>query len=494
MADSTNNENLKSASISEFMNLVMSMGNPSDKSSLMDSVLDGATKIKKAAKSSTAINDSYGNSLLAIGNNDKVDQFDNYRFTNDTLNWPLWLALYNDSWVFRRAIDKPSQDAIRCGIKILGSFDKKDEVERLYTSKQSDLIQLLQWGSLFGGSIAVCMFNKMEDADYEKSLLDNKGKIEASKVMRLYVTDRWYGVSPSTDDTVTDMESLDYGKPKFYEITFANGHRFKVHHDYIIRYEHRTAPKLVKQGMLQGWGYSEGSHILNELSRDDKLKDSIQSLINKALIEVVKMAGMRGLFMGTDQANQDQLMKRLEMVNWARGYNSLTFLDKDDDYSMTTFGGLNGLADLLEQNMWLISAALEMQGVLFGDLKQGFSNDTDALERYAQTILGRCEDYVRPVLTKFLWVVYRWKNISESIEFEFNSLMAKHHDEQKMTDTKQFQEMLSALINDGVITTQQYAKALVKFIDKGVVDLGLDEEAINKLEETMTSEMESITV
>lgn len=61
------------------------------------------------------------------------------------------------------------------------------------------------------------------------------------------------------------------------------------------------------------------------------------------------------------------------MVNWGRNFNSLTFLDKDDEYQQNTYSGLAGLSDLLEKNMWLISAALEMQGVLYGDLKQGFS-------------------------------------------------------------------------------------------------------------------------
>ena len=81
----------------------------------------------------------------------------------------------------------------------------------------------------------------------------------------------------------------------------------------MLRYENRTAPQLIKCGQLQGWGYAEGSHILNELSRDDQLKSAITSLVNKSLIEVVKMSGMRGVFMGADKGNEEQLTKRLEI-------------------------------------------------------------------------------------------------------------------------------------------------------------------------------------
>ena len=127
------------------------------------------------------------------------------------------------------------------------------------------------------------MFDNLNDEDYGQPL--NTNKIKQANTMRIYTTDRWYGVAVINNDVVSNMNSIDYGKPKMYQITFADGKTLKVHHDYILRYEHRTAPKLIKTGQLQGWGYAEGAHILNELSRDEQLKTSIQSLVNKALIE-----------------------------------------------------------------------------------------------------------------------------------------------------------------------------------------------------------------
>lgn len=456
--------------------------------SLMDEVNEKREDIIEKAKTSVALNDAYGNSLTATGNDDRVKSFTNYGFSNDSLNWPLWLALYNDSWVFRRAIDKPSVDMVRCGITLSGEEDKAN-IYRELKKQRFQLIQLCQWGALFGGSVAVVMFDNLKDEDYAKPI--EIAKIKHAKTITLYVTDRWYGIAPSTT-LVDDMNSIDYGKPKSYDITFADGHLVTVHHDYILRYEHRTAPRLIKNGQLQGWGYAEGAHIINELSRDDQLKSSITSLVNKALIEVIKMSGMRGVFMGQDEGSQKQLEARLEMVNWARTYNSLTFLDKEDEYQEHGFSGLNGLADLLEQNMWLISAALEMQGVLFGDLKQGFSNDTDALERYDETILNRAESYFRPVLEKFLLILYKKYGIQDKIEFDFNSLLVKKHDEEKMEGLKKYQEFLSALLQDGVIDTQEYAKSIQTFINKNQVDLGLTDEKINALKDKFEEEMESI--
>lgn len=455
-----------------------------DTQSFQERIDNTRKSIVDSAKQSKALNDEYGNSLLAVGNGDVVEKFNNYTFDNNTLNWTLWLALYNDSWVFRRAIDKPAQDEVRAGITLHGSANF-DSAYRILKQHRDDFIQLLQWGALFGGSVACIMLDNVNDKEYAKVMRIDQ--LRRAKRMRMYVTDRWYGCAPSSD-TVTNMKDIDYGKPKYYNITLANGVSVRFHHSWVLRYEHRTAPQFIKRGMLQGWGYAEGAHIINELARDEKLKASIQSLINKSLIEVIKMDGMRGIFMGADKENQEQLKKRLEMVNWGRDFNSLTFLDTNDEYQMNSFSGLAGLADILQQNMWMIAAALEMQGVLFGDLKGGFSNDSLALERYDETINSRCESYVRPVYEKFLRIVYNMLGIHEKVEFTFNSLLSREQTEKQVEDLKSFVDLCKSLLDDGVITAEQYAKAIVNYTKNGIVDFALDDEAIKNLRDPSMNE------
>ena len=461
----------------------MASGNGLNYSTLSDTISDGSLNIAELANSSTAIKDKqyitdhYGNSLAAIGNQDRVQSFTNYGFSADTLNWPLWLALYNDSWVFRRAIDKPAQDEISAGFTLHGNSDYT-KVYKLYNRYKNDLTDLLTWGALFGGSVAVMIFEGMTQEDLSKPLKKERIK---NKRFKLYTVDRWYGVSPSVDDLVQNMKDIDYGKPKYYDITMANGTTQRVHHSWVLRYEHRTAPKLIKNGQLQGWGYAEGSHIINELARDDQLKTSITSLVNKSLIEVVKMAGMRGVFMGTDQGNETQLRKRLEMVNWGRTYNSLTFLDKDDEYAHFELTGLTGLSDLLEKNMWLISAALEMQGILFGDLKGGLSQESDAFARYAKTIKRRCDAYYRPVLYKFLKIIFINLGIDESPDFDFDSLDKAEDNKKKIEGINNLATMLNKIEEDGIISKYQYAKTMKNYINDEVINLDFSDELLNKL-------------
>lgn len=435
--------------------------------------------------------DAYENSLLGIGGKDKTEEFTKYGFSNNTLNFYHWLALYNDSWVFRRAIDKPAQDMVRQGFTLIGNSDFTPIYKR-YNQAKTDLAQTLQWGRLFGGSVMVLLFDKVQlDQMYQSIDKFIKEKVITPKsAFKSYITDRWYGLQWSTE-TVTKVGDDDFSKPKYYTVTFADGKQYRIHYSWVLRYEHRIAPKLIKMGMLQGWGYAEGSHILNELNRDEKLKNSIQSLIDKSLIEVIKMSGMRGVFMGADNDNEEQLRKRLEMVNWGRNFNSLTFLDSSDDYQMNTFSGLAGLADILQQNMWQIAAALEMQGVLFGDMKQGFSNDSEALTRYNETITINNDAYFRPILTKFLRIWYKVYGIEEDVDYSFNSLITQK-DDSKLEDANKLGELLSKGITDGYVTPQLAALTLKKYSEKIGLEIPIDDDYIKKLDNEIKQQEEDL--
>lgn len=443
-----------------------------------------------------SVSDAYSNVLNGTGYQDKNAAFTKYIMTNNTLNYMLWMTMYADSWVFKIAIDKPAKDEIRCGITVDNASlkdEQKKEIYDFYKEISNDLIDIAKWGALFGGSIGVVVFNNFEDKDYAEPISKNISKIKAAKKIRLYTTDRWFGVSPSSTN-VSNMVSLDFGKPTSYNITFANGKSFKVHHDYILRYEHRKAPKLIQTGLLQNWGYAEGAHIIQELVRSDQLNTDITSLVNKCLIEVIKMDGMKGLFMSNDKESAEQLNKRLEMVNWGRNFNSLTFLDTNDDYNMNSFSGLTGLADLLEKNMWIVSAALEMPGALFGDLRGGLSTDSDAFEKYSETIQSRCEDFIRPVIQKLLTIFYKYKGYTIKPKFSFNSLIRKKEDKEKMEAISEYTKVLSQMLQDGVIDTAKYATLLQQYTQTGVASISFTEEEIKDLETSFDEEMEDINV
>lgn len=169
-------------------------------------------------------------------------------------------------------------------------------------------------------------------------------------------------------------------------------------------------------------------------------------------------------------------------MNWARTYNSLTFLDKDDEYIMNQLANISGLSQLLETNMWLVAAALEMQGVLFGDLKGGLSQESDAFHRYSVTIKNRCDSYFRPVLQKLLTVLFLSYGINETPDFEFRPLDQEAVNDAKIASLQNYANMLETLLSQGVISKYQSAVSLRDFLNDNVINIDFNPMQLNKLQ------------
>ena len=447
-------------------------------------------------KNIKSLKDSFNNSVLGIGNSDHLAQFDDYSFENNTLNWFLWLSLYNESWVFRRTIDKPSQDMVTAGISITSTCDLTKIYNQL-NYMRTDLINAIKWSKLFGGSVLVLLFKGISFEDMENPI--DYEKIKGCRYIKCYVTDRWFGCNPSYDDVVSNLANEDFGKPKYYDIQFADGTSHRIHHSWILRFENREAPNLIKTGQLQGWGYSEGQHILHELNRDEKLKSSIQSLVDKSLIEVIQMQGMRGVFMGADKGNEEQLKKRLEMVNWARNHNSLTFLDKEDSYTQHTFGGLTGLSDLLDLNMRQIASACEMPNVLYGDLSNGFTTDDGALERYDEKIINDNETYLRKPYTKLLKILFKVYDLKDAkgntppVNFSFNSMLKEKRNEAKLTEVQSLLNVCSTLKELGLMDIPNMASTVQEYMSTNAINFKIIQNK-EKLEENIEENIDNIDI
>lgn len=435
--------------------------------------------VDKLAHTSRRMKDTYSNSLLGLGKSDMRKKYGSWDLSNDANNWPLWLAMYNDSWVFRKAIDKPSQDVVNLELSYssVKDFSKLDLIKKDLNTFKTSLIQLLMWGALFGGSVGIMLFDNVPLDKMHMPLTE--AQIKKSKSIKLHIVDRWNGISPSMSDVVDDVSSDDFLKPKFYNIKIGKVN-YNIHYSYVLRYEHRVAPNMLKYGELQGWGYPEGVHLMTELMRDEKLRSSILSLIDKSLIEVIKMRGMRSIFMGNDEQSQKQLDKRLSTINYSRTFNSVTFLDTEDEYQQNEFGGLTGLSDLMDKNMETIAAALDMTGVLYGDMSGGFSPDNYALVRYDTTIRNRAEAYYRPILKKLLHILSIKHDLQEHVDFSFDTMIQVRED--KLERAEKYLGILSSMINDGLMSVGQAASEFMGKSKEFGIGTSITEKSIQKLE------------
>lgn len=368
-------------------------------------------------------------------------------------------AIYHGCWIFRKIVDIPARDMWSRGITINNDNDSQDlkEVYGLYNKVKSDMIYATQQSRIYGGAAALIMVDDGEE-DLSKPLkLKN---IKKGSPIKFIITDRWYGLDWSSE-VVDNYASPEFGLPKYYSFFVEGSEELageKIHHSRVLRFVNRRSPRIIEQ-QLQGWGVSELEHVLQDLMNHENTKNSIASLLNKSLLEIVKLEGMRntmsGLSSGNPQASQ-MFAAQMTALNNYRTSNNLVFMDKQDEYQKEEYG-FSGLSDILNSQKDIVAGAAEMPEVmLFGTNRAGLNGDSPIeLRLYANTILGRQDQEVRPVLDKLLPILYRicGFEVPRNLSYEFEGLLDVSN-ESKQSMLQSIVSNVTQLLDAGLITRE----------------------------------------
>lgn len=424
-----------------------------EKARLFDEAVEqgfGAVSVRDGSFNNPAMRTGASNYMLNSG-----------YFMNDMITFRRneLTAIYHGCWIFRKIVDIPARDMWSRGITINNDNDSQDlkEVYGLYNKVKSDMIYATQQARIYGGAAAFIMVDDGEE-DLSKPLkLKN---IKKGSPLKFIITDRWYGLDWSSE-VVENYASPEFGLPKYYSF-FVEGSEDlageKIHHSRVLRFVNRRSPRIIEQ-QLQGWGVSELEHVLQDLMNHENTKNSIASLLNKSLLEIVKLEGMRntmsGLSSGNPQASQ-MFAAQMTALNNYRTSNNLVFMDKQDEYQKEEYG-FSGLSDILNSQKDIVAGAAEMPEVmLFGTNRAGLNGDSPIeLRLYANTILGRQDQEVRPVLDKLLPILYRicGLEVPRNLSYEFEGLLDVSN-ESKQSMLQSIVSNVTQLLDAGLITRE----------------------------------------
>lgn len=420
----------------------------------------------ESASKRRKLQDAYDNAAMMIGRSDAFSSFDSYDINGMLYDWYLWTAMYISSWVFARAIDRPATDMIRAGWKIVPEMKEKIEISienkriradnvkfdyAAFNKKQREtiqpIIQALKWARLYGGAVC-CLLTEEESPDeYEKPL----AHLKKGQAFRLLVADRWQQVFPSVD-VVTDVKSADYNTPKFYSVRTDVG-SFRFHHTRVLRFANGEAPDMIRR-MLMGWGIPEGVRLFNEINRDEKIKNMITSALAKHSLEIIKMSGMKQYMSGQlTPEMENELDNKLAMINRFRSFNSLLFLDKDDEYQRQDGASLGTLSSLMEVNSRFVAGAIPMpQVLLYGDQQTGLSgNSFDDLMLYEDHLMSLRHERLEVAITKLSgWICDFIGMPVESLSIVFNSSLPITQDK-KVDNTDKYLALWEKAIQMGLL-------------------------------------------
>lgn len=424
-----------------------------EKARLFDEAVEqgfGAVSVRDGSFNNPAMRTGASNYMLNSG-----------YFMNDMITFRRneLTAIYHGCWIFRKIVDIPARDMWSRGITINNDNDSQDlkEVYGLYNKVKSDMIYATQQSRIYGGAAAFIMVDDGEE-DLSKPLkLKN---IKKGSPLKFIITDRWYGLDWSSE-VVDNYASPEFGLPKYYSFFVEGSEELageKIHHSRVLRFVNRRSPRIIEQ-QLQGWGVSELEHVLQDLMNHENTKNSIASLLNKSLLEIVKLEGMRntmsGLSSGNPQASQ-MFAAQMTALNNYRTSNNLVFMDKQDEYQKEEYG-FSGLSDILNSQKDIVAGAAEMPEVmLFGTNRAGLNGDSPIeLRLYANTILGRQDQEVRPVLDKLLPILYRICGFEapRNLSYEFEGLLDVSN-ESKQSMLQSIVSNVTQLLDAGLITRE----------------------------------------
>lgn len=412
--------------------------------------------------------DGFDNFVSRLGmNNDNSLSAGLYIFNLMTRNRIQLEAAYRGSWIVGQVIDTIAEDMTKAGIDITTN-DASNEIKDLQVKISrlqiwQSLCDLIRWGRLYGGSIAML---QIEGQDPSTPL--NIESISEGQFQGLAIYDRWQ-LNPDLFRVI--QVGPEIGLPEYYAIVSsasmmepaaptATG-QIRVHHSRIIRNIGIQLPffQAITEMM---WGESILERLWDRLISFDSATMSCANLIERANNRTVGIENLREIIAAGGKAQQG-LEAQFEMMRVFQTNEGLTLLDKNDTFATTSYS-FAGLSDVMLQFGQQLSGASGIPLVrLFGQSPAGLSATGESdIRMYYDHINAQQESRLRPGMDRLLKVMWQstfGKPAPKDLEFTFVPLWQMSAMD-KATIAKSNTETILGAEEQGIVSRQSAMKEL----------------------------------
>lgn len=412
-----------------------------------------------------SIIDTFSNQLARIGfGTNSLLEAGSYPTTRLSLNYVLLLSLWRDSWIARNCIEIPNQDAMKNWVEIQTELPP-EEIDRFNdvineTGTKEQLLDALNWGSLFGGAAAVIIIKGQEDELDEPLDLES---IEPDSYRGLIVFDRWSGVSPDSNISVDIDNPRGFGLPSHYLIQPEQGTPYRVHHSRILRFIGKKVPRWEVQ-VQSWWGISELELIFDDLRKRDTVSWSIANLVLRSNIWVIKDQQIAALVSGLGITGEaaTRAYSAYRAMNEMMSNQGLLALTKDGglENHQVSFAGLSEVETQFQLN--LCGATKIPMTRLWGRTATGLGQSNEGDEGiYNDRIRQKQTSEISPLLTKLFRVVAMstWGKIPRDLKHQWAPIQAPSNKE-KADLGKQNADAICAPFNLGIYGRKTTLKEL----------------------------------
>lgn len=451
-------------------------------------------QIFKTADKMSKVEDGFDNFVARLGlNNENTLSHGLYTFNLMTRNRIQLEAAYRGSWIVGKVVDCIADDMTRAGVEITTNEAEEDikDFQSQLSKRQiwSSLNELIKWGRLYGGAIAVM---QIEGQDLSTPL--DPDTVSRGQFKGLVVYDRWQ-LNPDLSRVIRSGPNL--GLPAYYSIVtsaqimepgqqqdYGTG-QIRVHHSRVIRNIGIQLPffQAITEMM---WGESVLERLWDRLISFDSATMSSANLIERANNRTVGIEGLREIIAAGGKAQQG-LEAQFEMMRMFQTNEGMTLLDKNDEFQTTNYT-FSGLSDLLIQFGQQLAGASETPLViLFGQSPAGLNSTGESdIRTYYDSIKAKQESRLRPgleTLFKVMWRSTFGKPQPKDFEFNFVPLWQMSAKE-KAEIGKSNSETIMAAADSGLVKTSVAMKELRQASKETGLFTNISDEDIEEAEES----------
>lgn len=278
------------------------------------------------------------------------------------------VAAFRNSWVTKKAVVIPAQDATRKWRIWSGKQAKEiEDAEKVSRIRLRKKVFEAQWKArLFGGAAILI---GLRDGQLDQPLVVDdvqQGDLEYLSVL--------------TPHKLTSVEIEDdprqefYNRPKQYRLSTNTGETVYVHPTRAALFYGAPRPEVSAVNSIgDGWDDSVLQGIYDACRNLDATMGNIAELIYDAKTDVISIPDLMERI--SDPRYEADLIKRFALARQTKGNMGTLLLDKDEEYQTTTyaFSGLDGVADRFMQ---IASGATDIPMTRFLGMSPGGLNST----------------------------------------------------------------------------------------------------------------------
>lgn len=345
-------------------------------SALQQQMMRGAEVLARESKQAKQYrSDGYVNMLNKYGTS--RDSSSHYVFQADAMTMDSALTeAYEGNGLFTKIIDRPAEEAVKKGFDLgikdhdILSFlaDKLDELE--WEQKAS---LAMKWTRLYGGALMVMVINDggniWDPVDWDR--------VRGIEELRVYERPL---VTP-------DYHSVKYGEPQFYTVSSITG-TFRVHRSRTLPFRNGVLPENSLNTQYRFWGTPEYYRIKRNLQETYTAHGNGVKLLDRCVQAIYKMRGLSNMLL-TD-GGEDQVLKRLNAIDMARGIINTMIIDADgEDYDYKQMS-MSGVREIIDSTCTMLSAVTDIpQTILFGRSPAGMNSTGEGdMENFYSMVEG----------------------------------------------------------------------------------------------------------